>query len=83
MNKTKQINQNSLSSEELQQQLQAMQMVIAHHEIMHQEMEKTALNLTQKLDDLQSRYQIIISLMQSMQEQQVKRPEDEVPPPHY
>lgn len=67
----------------LQQQLEAMQILLAHHEVMHQEMEKTLINLTQKIDDLQSRYQVVVKLMQSMQKQQIKRPDEEIPPPHY
>lgn len=70
-------------TEKLQQQVEELQIVVAHHEVMHQEMEKSVINLTQKLDDLQNRYQVVVRLMQSMQEQQIKRPDEEVPPPHY
>ncbi|BBP45968.1 hypothetical protein THMIRHAS_13410 [Thiosulfatimonas sediminis] len=68
---------------ELQKQIESLQIVIAHHEIMHQEMEKTVLNLSNRMDDLQNRYAVVVKLMQSMQEQGIRSVDQEVPPPHY
>lgn len=68
---------------DLQQQITDLQMIVAHHEAMHQELEKSLLNMTNRFDDLHNRYQVVVRLIQSLQESSIKRADEEVPPPHY
>ncbi|QKI89176.1 SlyX family protein [Thiomicrorhabdus xiamenensis] len=79
-------NQNSektASDAQLVQRIETLEIAISHHEQMHVEMEKTLADQYTKIQMLEKKLGLLKDYIQSLNEQVIKRPEEEIPPPHY
>ncbi|MBO1925168.1 SlyX family protein [Thiomicrorhabdus sp. 6S3-12] len=72
-----------VSDPQLVQRIETLEIAISHHEQMHVEMEKTLADQYTQIQMLEKKLGLLKDYIQSLNEQVIKRPEEEIPPPHY
>lgn len=72
------------NSQHLEQQIQDLQITQMHHESSIEALEKNAALQNQEIQLLKKQIQILSDYLKNItKDSGIKRPEEEVPPPHY